>query len=59
MLFRSILAIYITVRNKASVRKVDGEYADSSALVPYAGRSVLSVGIDEMDESTAVQAFSA
>ena len=48
----------ITVRNKASVRKVDGEYADRSALVSYAGRSILSVGIDEMDESTAVQALS-
>ena len=45
-------------RHKASVRKVDGEYADRSALVSYAGRSILSIGIDEMDESTAVQALS-
>ena len=43
----------ITVRNKANVKKENGEYVDRNSVVSFAGRSILSVGIDEMDEQTA------
>ena len=45
------------MHNKSSVSKVGGEYSDRSALVAYSGRSILSVGIDEMEEQVAVLAL--
>ena len=47
----------ITMHNKSSVSKVDGEYSNRSALVSYSGRSILSIGIDEMEEQVAVLAL--
>ena len=41
------------MHNKSSVSKVD----DRSALVSYSGRSILSIGIDEMEEQVAVLAL--
>ena len=47
----------ITMLNKSSFSKLDGEYSDLSALVSYSCRSILSIGIDEMEEQVAVLAL--
>ena len=47
----------IMMHNKSNVSKVDGEHSDRSVLVSYSGRSILSIGIDEMEEQVAVLAL--
>ena len=48
----------IATMNKANAENKAGVVTHWGHAVPYAGRSVLCVGIDEMDESKAIAALS-
>ena len=47
----------IAIKNKANAESKDDAASHWGHVVPYAGRSVLYVGIDEMDESLAIAAL--
>ena len=48
----------IAIMNKATAESTADSVTHWGHVVPYAGRSVLFIGIDEMDESSAVAALS-